>query len=154
MEREEEEVEPEQRVEKKHGQEEKQKEVLQALGQGILPQPLLEAAGHVTTPQGMLQPAQSPHRYRGEVEEEGAAEQSCGGTDRYRPSPLHLSRCGDVEDSCVKEGIWARGRGRGSGAFVSHHPSLSKMCNDSKQLPPRLFCFASGERAPCPCLDP
>ncbi len=33
MEREEEEVEPEQRVEKKHGQEEKQKEVLQALGQ-------------------------------------------------------------------------------------------------------------------------
>jgi len=33
VEREEEEVEPEQRVEKKHGQEEKQKEVLQALGQ-------------------------------------------------------------------------------------------------------------------------
>lgn len=33
------------------------------------------------------------------------AEQSCGGTDRYRPRPLHLLRCGEVEDSCVIEGV-------------------------------------------------
>lgn len=45
-------------------------------------------------------------------------------------------------------------KGEGSGAFVSHHPSLPVMCNDIKQLPPRPFCFACGRRAPGPYLDP
>lgn len=52
-EREEEEVAPEQRAETKHGQEEKKKEVLQALGLSeTLPQPLLEAAGTPLYPKG------------------------------------------------------------------------------------------------------
>ena len=71
----------------------------------ILPQSLLEAAGTSLYPKGCCSLLRA-HAGTGEKrEEEGVAEQSCGGTDRYRPRPLHLLRCGEVEDSCVIEGV-------------------------------------------------
>lgn len=96
-EREEEEVAPEQRVETKHGQEEKKKEVLQALGHRLSRSPCWRRRARRYTPRDAAA-CSEPTQVQGRSvrRKEGVAEQSCGGTDRYRPRPLHLSCCGEV----------------------------------------------------------
>lgn len=84
---EEKEVEQEQGVEKKHGQEEKQEGMLQALGQRFSRSPCWKQRGTSLCPKGCCSLLRA-HTGTGEKrEEEGAAEQSCGGSTATAPDP-------------------------------------------------------------------